>query len=207
MIALYQYFLDNGFKKTKKKAVYKYLTEDIYIEIAPERDNWKKSCDLYFYLISPHFARVMTALFKDKGSPAWGYLPRKLREDTEGGLGMVFCRFERDALQIENSLITPSNFNFSVRYFLELLNTLKTDREIYEQLYKGILRRTFPLIEGMWVYLYFANKLRFSIEKTLSEIEDNTFIYSSWKTWHLKKSMDRNVVELFKEYYENAIKQ
>ncbi|WP_086933606.1 hypothetical protein [Agarilytica rhodophyticola] len=207
MIELYNYFLSNGFKKARKKAVVKYLSADIYIKITPQSGSWNDSGDLYIYLFSSPFGMVMTDLFKDKDSLAWDYSPRKLRKDTEGCLGMVMCGFDIDFDRIENSTLTPSDYSISVGNFLECINTLNTDGDIFDNLYKGALGKILVLIEGLWVYLYFANKLGYSIEKTLADVEENDAIQDSQQAWHLRKCVDIEAVELFNKLYGRALTQ
>ncbi|MEM7672617.1 MAG: hypothetical protein AAF212_04680 [Verrucomicrobiota bacterium] len=203
---LRDFFVSNGFSELEEGALFKNLNKDFYIKIAPEEGNWIEPNEIYLYLYSPPFASVMESLFADRRSWAWSYLPRKLRKDSDGCLGMILCGIETCSSQIERSRIIPSSESIMISDLMVLINSLESDADLFESLYRGELKMFFALIEGLWVYLYFAFKLRFPKEKILAEIRSDPEISRIAETWRLKREVDRSLIDSFGLYFSGELR-
>lgn len=205
MSEYYDYLLSRGFTKVKKNSLVRYLTPEIYIKLAPQNGSWNYFEELYIYIFAKHFGLLMTEMFKDSDSIAWGYLPRKLRKDRDGCLGMVMAGVDMSMDDMENCTLKSTKYPITTGYFVDQLDLLIDDRSIYNDLYGGTLDKMLVYIEGMWVYLYFAKKLNYSIEKTLHDMEYQAVIKKHKLTWQLKKEIDDEIVTFFYDYYERTL--
>ena len=205
MSEFYDYFVSCGFKKARKNAVVRFLTPEIYIKLAPQNGSWNHVEELYIYIFATPFGLLMTEMFKDNDSLAWDYLPRKLRKDSDGCLGMVMAGVDLSMDGIENCTLKSTKYPITIGYFVDHLDMLIDDRSIFNDLYGGTLDKMLAYIEGMWVYLYFAKKLNFTIEKTLDDVERQVAIKKHRQAWSLKKAIDADIVNYFNNYYEQTM--
>lgn len=78
-----------------KDALEKNLFKDCIVQIKPE-DKWSNSNELYIYLFSSHFSRIMHYLFTHHKNLCGEYMPRKLVKDNQDGcLSMVLMQYKK----------------------------------------------------------------------------------------------------------------
>lgn len=198
--ALETYLTDNGFSKVRgKDALRLEFAAGFSAEFAPE-DDWDEG-EVYFYVFSERFGSIMDRLFAAKPSLAGSYLPRKLVNDSEGCLGMVLLPFERGGGDLGDTSVTVLGEPLTLRNVVDELHSLDTIEAVYDSFYKGKLGRLVVVIEGMWVYLYFAQLLGLSAAATLETLQTRPFV-AVRNTWRLRRDLDEDLVNHFSRAFE-----
>lgn len=204
-----KYLVSNGFSEQRKNAFVLYLTNDVFIEITLDEATWKKYGDVEFhlYVYSHVFGLLMTELFKDQESIAWKYIARKLRKDTRGCLAMACVSVDIDAKNFEESKLSSSNILVSLKKFIDDINYVKnSDRLIRKAFYEGVLDSLVFPIETVWVYLFFAAKLKLSELETLNLVQSSSIDKKNKRTWNLHQEIDLEIIDLFFKIYQKSEK-
>lgn len=176
----------------------KNLFKDYIVQIKPE-DKWSNSDELFIYLFSSRFARIMHYLFTHHKNLCGEYMPRKLVKDNQDGcLSMVMMHYK-------NAFDKTLTFNsageaLDLHSFSQMLDAASSPHELHLSFCNGLLGKFTAVIESVWVYLYLAKERGLSNTEIMKEFnEDCSNFYKK-----IKKPLDLELLDLYSHVYQEV---
>jgi hypothetical protein len=126
------------------------------------------------------------------------YEPRKSLNDSSGVLAMALAGIEMHEKR-------PSLYSAAIHLDTAKLGTMLDGMDSPEgfcrTLYESELSTFLVLVEGSWVYLYLAAEQNLTADETLRRISSSKAVQAQARRWHLKKSVDIEVIKAFFAVY------
>lgn len=213
MISVYEYLIKNSKYKPlaseyngNDNGLQCNLVGDYSMTLVPDDGLWKNCTDIYTYINSTKFSKVMFLLFHNSNgvydfkSLAHGYLPRKLRKDISGSLGYGMAGLE---LTNNDTVLNNGGVEFTIEEYINISNRLITKENIFDALFNSKLNDFIAMIECVWVYIYLCFEIEMSIFEILKSLK-NPKVRIKAVQCKLKKEIDYKMLEVFKLAYDQS---